>query len=218
MKSLLLILAGTLLLSPLRAQSMSGDSATLPTVTYYAPSIDSDVASTAPSYSDTIITNDGRFVKCTITEISPEVVYFKVDTLPEVICVVTTSSVFKIKYANGTSDLGSNLVTPDYYAMGRADGHEYYKSRDAVAGTFVSGALFWFFGAGIVSGIAITAVPPKKLHNEMNPNDRLLNTNQDYYDGFRRSARNKKVLHSSLGFVGGVAAIVGFVTILIVSY
>lgn len=205
-------------MSSLCAQSERVDTIKPPIVKYYTPPVDSDEVSKVLSYNDTIVTNDGRSVKCTVTEISPELIYFQVDTLPEIICVATTASVFKIKYANGTTDLGSNLITPDYYEMGKADGREYYESREAVAGTFISGGLFWFFGAGIASGIIITTVPPKKLHNDKNPNDKLLTTNQEYYDGYRRSARNKKVLHSTLGFFGGVTTLVGVIFVMFEFY
>jgi hypothetical protein len=218
MRTVITCLLAVVFVVRLSAQDSIPDSSSQQLVTYYTPYADSIDESDILSYSDTIITNTGETVVCRITEVSPEVIYFVVDTLPDVTCVVATSSVFMLKYSNGTHDLGSNLLTPDYYAMGREDGHKYFRSREAVAGTFVSGLGFWIMGAGIVSATIITAVPPKKIHNKENPNDNLLNTNQDYYDGYMRSARNKKVLHSSLGFAGGVATLVATITILVFAY
>ncbi len=215
MKYLLIRILLTVLPLSTCAQQQPADSLLVEqSIIYYSPRPDT-AAKSVEVYSDTIITVEGEVIHCRITEVSPDLTYFKLDSLRDAICVLTTESIFVLRYSNGTFDLGADLLLPDYYEMGRSDGKKYYKTRDAVVGSVISGALYWVMGAGVITGAAIIASKPHDIRNPENPNDKLLENNQDYYNGYMKGARKKKIRHTSIGFVSGVGGFTLVIFILI---
>jgi len=88
----------------------------------------------------------------------------------------------------------------DYYRKGREDAKVYY-TKDSP---------FWWTAASVITiyGTVIftpleTFIPPRKknLNNPDNPNNGLLETNEQYFKGYRKEAHRKKKVKTLSGFI-----------------
>ena len=104
------------------------------------------------------------------------------------------------------------------YLRGQLDGRSYYNQSGPFAVGFLSGFFAWFtYGITTIGAIAVSATPPKALANPMNPNDGLLATNPDYYEGYQSGAKKRKTGKTWTGFGVGAATglVVGLVVVLL---
>lgn len=123
---------------------------------------------------------------------------------------LATSSVFLIRYANGTKEL---LTKPDTapteqpmsseeaYAKGRLDARNYYRAPGAFWGTYAA-TVTTFYGGPIV-GVAVAATKPKPRAFVV-PEAKLLQ-DPNYTAGYQKQAHNKKIGSAAGGLGAGVA-------------
>jgi len=114
-----------------------------------------------------------------------------------------------IKFATLLSD------TTNLYWRGQLDGRSYYNQKGPFAVGFLSGFFAWFtYGITAIGAVAISATPPKALANHLNPNNGLLTTDPDYYDGYQNGAKKRKAGKTWIGFGAGAATGLGVIVVL----
>ena len=171
---------------------------------------------------DTLIMKNGDEIPAKVLEISPtEIVYKKYDNLEGPVIVVYKSTVFMIKYQNGTKDVfteetltATEPIKPlvrkpvDMYLKGRQDAKIYYKGNGALYGTL--GSSLVNPAMGLATGVIISAVPPEP--KSFYVSDPAYLQNIDYIKGYRKQAQLKKIGKSATGF--GIA--IGIYAVLII--
>jgi len=82
----------------------------------------------------------------------------------------------------------SNAI--NFYVLGRRDGELYYETRGKGLST-INGLIL---PLGLILEPILIFTPPKinTLDNRFNPNNNLLYSNKEYYEGFRHGAKRKK--------------------------
>lgn len=132
---------------------------------------------------------------------------------------LATSSVFLIRYANGTKELLTKPATPpierpmskeEAYAKGRLDARKYYRAPGAFWGTYGATVLTGY--GGPIVGVAVAASKPRP-RNFVVPEAKLLQ-DPNYTAGYQRQAQNKKIGSAAGGFGAGVGTLVVIVTAL----
>jgi len=138
---------------------------------------------------DTIVKMDGSEVLAKVTEVGTQTItYASADPSNTNNYMMLKSDVFMVKYSNGTKEVYYNTAkqtivdNTDYYAKGMDDGNTYYSGRGAMIGGFVCGLLP---GWGTAGAVVIAVVTPD-LNNPENPNNKLTQTNTDYYAGYKK--------------------------------
>jgi hypothetical protein len=125
---------------------------------------------------------------------------------------LATSSVFLIRYANGTKELLTKPATApteqpmskeEAYAKGRLDARKYYRAPGAFWGTYAA-TVTTLYGGPIV-GVAVAASKPKP-RNFVVPEAKLLQ-DPNYTAGYQRQAQNKKIGSAAGGLGAGVGTI-----------
>ena len=172
---------------------------------------------------DTLVKENGNEIACKIIEIDPTLItYLPIDSAIGNLTMAMSSNFLLIRFGDGSQQVveakkvcSQNL---DYYQMGQKDAQIYYKCPYAVAGEIASGVGTYFMGFGLIPTVIIYATPPSQLNNYKNPNNNLLATNKDYYEGYLEQA--KRIKHKRCGIAYGatvlapVAIAVGTVAIL----
>lgn len=87
------------------------------------------------------------------------------------------------------------------YILGKSDAGRYYMNYSPFGATFISSMLFP--PAGLLTTIAMTISPPKEEYFGLPDEKLLLLSDQNYYSGYSKTARKKKILRSWGGFFNG---------------
>jgi len=107
----------------------------------------------------------------------------------------------------------------DFFRKGYIDGGIYYTNPGPFWGGFATGFFVFFYGLPIIGTIAISITPPRNLGNPKNPNNDLLHSNSQYYDGFQSGAKRKKSEKTWTGFViGGVTVVLTGAIIFVIGF
>lgn len=106
----------------------------------------------------------------------------------------------------------------NFYELGRRDGELYYETRGKGLST-INGLVL---PLGLIIEPILVFTPPKinTLDNRFNPNNNLLYSNKEYYEGFHHTAKRKKKKELLKPFISSVittAFILVGITIYIVS-
>jgi hypothetical protein len=133
---------------------------------------------------------------------------------------IAASSVFLIRYANGTKEVITKPVAApteqpmskeEAYAKGRLDARKYYRAPGAFWGTY--GATVATFYGGPIVGVAVAASKPKP-RNFVVPEAKLLQ-DPNYTAGYQRQAQNKKIGSAAGGFGAGVGTLAVLTAVLV---
>ena len=154
--------------------------------------------------NDTITTMQGEKIACKVLEISSTLITFLPlgPSIKEPL-TVPVSNVFLIKYPSGKREMihQEKAAPPiDYHTLGTTDAHLYYNNNAVRVGEALSGLALQILPAAI-----IYACPAKKLDNPENPNNKLLQSNLEYYTGYQKAATKIKRKKAAFNFGAGVA-------------
>jgi hypothetical protein len=136
---------------------------------------------------------------------------------------LAASSVFLIRYANGTKEVITKLMEvpterpmskEEAYTRGKLDARRYYRAPGAFWGTY--GATVATFYGGPIVGVAIAATKPKP-RNFIVPEAKLLQ-DPNYTAGYQRQAQNKKIGSAAGGLGAGVGTIVVAFAVIFVAF
>ncbi|WP_022825182.1 hypothetical protein [Hymenobacter norwichensis] len=168
---------------------------------------------------DVILQTNGEELPGKVLTITPDSIAYlsseagRFDTLH-----IAASSVFLIRYANGTKEvITKSMATPteqpmskeEAYAKGRLDARKYYRAPGAFWGTY-SATVLTGYGGPIV-GVVVAASKPKP-RNFIAPEAKLLQ-DPNYVSGYQRQAQNRKIGSAAGGFGAGVGTLAVFVTV-----
>ena len=172
--------------------------------------------------NDTIINSEGSVTPVKVLEVDDNSItyfYYTGKITEPVISSMSTLLLVKLhdgtkvaltkttEKPNGTKEEGSSFD----YNLGISDAKNYYKTKpEVIVGSVVMGATS-IFVAPILFATLIAWTPPKYLHCLANPNDALLETNAQYYKGFREGAKRKKTSVATASYFSGLGAFVVFI-------
>ena len=171
--------------------------------------------------NDTIINSEGRAFPVKVLEVDDNSItyfYYAGKVTEPVISSMSALLLVKlhdgtkvaltkaIEKPKGTKEEGARLD----YDFGVSDAKIYYKTKpEVIVSSVVMGATSIFL-APILFATIIAWTPPKNLHCSANPNDSLLESNTQYYKGFRNGAKRKKASVATASYFSGLGALVGF--------
>lgn len=174
--------------------------------------------------NDTIINSEGRVTPVKVLEVDDKSItyfYYTGKVTEPIISSLSTLLLVKlhdgtkvalsktIEKSNGTKEEGTSFD----YDLGISDARNYYKTRpEVIAGCVIMGAATIVL-APILFATIIAWVPPKNLHCLANPNDALLESNTQYYKGFRNGAKRKKASVATASYFSGLGALIGFISL-----
>jgi len=169
--------------------------------------------------NDTLVTRGNQnslFLVGKVLNISPEIItLFTIRGEEAVFAYIPINDILLIKLSNGDIEKfyeqSKQAQTVSSYELGRLDAKEYYRTPDGVIVTEVISGLFLY--PGLIS-MVVAFVPPSKLDNPKNPNNNLLKTDFEYYNGYQKQAKKKKVKDSLISLFSGIFTTV---TILIIA-
>jgi hypothetical protein len=154
---------------------------------------------------DTLITEIGKHIAVTISEISPtEIKYKHYDDMDGPQRIIRTERVMAIKYVNGTIDSldDMDVNTETMAQRGKEDARQYYhKYKGARAATMITTIVVGGV-SGLVPAIICSATPPKTKH--LGYVDDKLMENREYSNAYRKEARHIKVKKVWMGYVTGI--------------
>ena len=172
--------------------------------------------------NDTIINSEGRVFPAKVLEVDDNsITYFYYAGKVTEPVISSMSALLLVKLHDGTKvaltkttekpkvtkEEGTSLE----YDMGISDAKNYYKTKpEVIAGCVILGATSVFV-APILFATIIAWTPPKNLHCIANPNDSLLESNTQYYKGFRNGAKRKKASVATASYFSGLGAFVVFI-------
>ncbi|MBO0358387.1 hypothetical protein J0X19_10560 [Hymenobacter sp. BT186] len=169
---------------------------------------------TAQAYAqDVILYTNGEERPGKVLGITPDsVTYLTTEAGRSDTVRLATSSVFLIRYANGTKELLTKPATApteqpmskeEAYAQGRLDARKYYRAPGAFWGTY-SATVLTGYGGPIV-GVAVAASKPRPRNFVVPDAKRLQDPN--YTAGYQRQAQRKKIGSAAGGFGAGVGTL-----------
>ncbi|MFN5734938.1 MAG: hypothetical protein ACK444_02700, partial [Flavobacteriales bacterium] len=127
---------------------------------------------------------------------------------------IPINNVLLIKLSNGDIEKfyeqSRQAQTVSSYELGRLDAKEYYRTPNGVIVTEVISGLFLY--PGLIS-MVVAFVPPRKLDNPKNPNNILLKTDSEYYNGYQKQAKKRKVKDSLISLFSGFVTTLGILII-----
>lgn len=179
--------------------------------------------------NDTIINSEGRVFPVKVLEVDDNsITYFYYTGKITEPVISSVSALLLVKLHDGTkvalskTNEKSNVTKEDgtrfEYDLGISDAKNYYKTKpEVIAGCVIMGATSIFL-APILFATLIAWTPPKNLHSLANPNDALLDSNTQYYKGFRDGAKRKKASVATASYFSGLGALVGFIGIMVNLY
>ena len=183
--------------------------------------------------NDTIINSEGRVIPVKVLEVDDNsITYFYYTGKVTELVISSMSSLLLVRLHDGTKvaltkaiekPKGFDLFTTNppnekkeegtsfEYDMGISDARNYFKTKpEVIVGSVVMGATSIFL-APILFATIIAWTPPKNLHCSANPNDSLLESNTQYYKGFRNGAKRKKASVATASYFSGLGAFVVFI-------
>ena len=171
--------------------------------------------------NDTIINSEGRVIPVKVLEVDDNsITYFYYTGKVTELVISSMSALLLVKLHDGTKvALTKTIEKPKGtkeegarldYDFGVSDAKIYYKTKpEVIVSSVVMGATSIFL-APILFATIIAWTPPKNLHCSANPNDSLLESNTQYYKGFRNGAKRKKASVATASYFSGLGALVGF--------
>lgn len=172
--------------------------------------------------NDTIINSEGRVFPAKVLEVDDNsITYFYYNGKVTEPVISSMSALLLVKLHDGTKVALTKAIeipkgtkeegTSFEYDLGVSDAKNYYKTKpEVIAGSVVMGATS-IFVAPILFATMIAWTPPKNLHCIANPNDSLLESNIQYYKGFRNGAKRKKASVATASYFSGLGAFVVFI-------
>ena len=172
--------------------------------------------------NDTIINSEGRVIPAKVLEVDDNsITYFYYTGKVTELVISYMSSLLLVRLHDGTKvALTKTIEKPKGtkeegarldYDFGVSDAKIYYKTKpEVIVSSVVMGATSIFL-APILFATIIAWTPPKNLHCSANPNDSLLESNTQYYKGFRNGAKRKKASVATASYFSGLGALVGFI-------
>ena len=172
--------------------------------------------------NDTIINSEGRVIPVKVLEVDDNsITYFYYTGKVTELVISSMSALLLVKLHDGTKvALTKTIEKPKGtkeegarldYDFGVSDAKIYYKTKpEVIVSSVVMGATSIFL-APILFATIIAWTPPKNLHCSANPNDSLLESNTQYYKGFRNGAKRKKASVATASYFSGLGAFVGFI-------
>ncbi len=172
--------------------------------------------------NDTIINSEGRVTPVKVLEVDDNsITYFYYSGKITEPVISSMSALLLVKLHDGTKVALTKAIekpngakeegTSFDYNLGYSDARNYYKTEpEVIVGSVVMGATS-IFVAPILFATLIAWTPPKYLHCLANPNDALLETNAQYYKGFREGAKRKKASVATASYFSGLGALVVFI-------
>ncbi len=172
--------------------------------------------------NDTIINSEGRVFPAKVLEVDDNsITYFYYAGKVTEPVISSMSALLLVKLHDGTKVALTKTTekpkvtkeegTSFEYDMGISDAKNYYKTKpEVIAGCVILGATSVFV-APILFATIIAWTPPKNLHCIANPNDSLLESNTQYYKGFRNGAKRKKASVATASYFSGLGAFVVFI-------
>ena len=172
--------------------------------------------------NDTIINSEGRVFPAKVLEVDDNsITYFYYTGKITEPVISSMSALLLVKLHDGTKVALTKTTekpkvtkeegTSFEYDMGISDAKNYYKTKpEVIAGCVILGATSVFV-APILFATIIAWTPPKNLHCSANPNDSLLESNTQYYKGFRNGAKRKKASVATASYFSGLGAFVVFI-------
>ena len=183
--------------------------------------------------NDTIINSEGRAFPAKVLEVDDNSItyFYYAGKITEPV-ISSMSSLLLVRLHDGTKvaltkaiekPKGFDLFTTNpsnekkeegtsfEYDLGLSDAKNYYKTKpEVIASSVIMGATSVFV-APILFATMIAWTPPKNLHCIANPNDSLLESNTQYYKGFRNGAKRKKASVATASYFSGLGAFVVFI-------
>lgn len=165
---------------------------------------------------DIIYLNDSTTIKCSVENISIEVVTYTKNNQPKPLYTIPTDEVQYIQFDNGSVDyLHEFRVTKqstdplpidstESYILGMREGFDNFNSRPVKLGTTLT--TFVFPPAGLATTVIASGTPPKTGYY-YNPK---YSNNQFYQEGYNNGALLKKRKDAWRGFGLGMGILVGF--------
>ena len=172
--------------------------------------------------NDTIINSEGRVFPAKVLEVDDNsITYFYYAGKVTEPVISSMSALLLVKLHDGTKVALTKTTekpkvtkeegTSFEYDLGLSDAKNYYKTKpEVIASSVIMGATSVFV-APILFATMIAWTPPKNLHCIANPNDSLLESNTQYYKGFRNGAKRKKVSVATASYFSGLGAFVVFI-------
>ena len=179
--------------------------------------------------NDTIINSEGRVFPAKVLEVDDNsITYFYYAGKVTEPVISSMSALLLVKLHDGTKVALTKTTekpkvtkeegTSFEYDMGISDAKNYYKTKpEVIAGCVILGATSVFV-APILFATIIAWTPPKNLHCSANPNDSLLESNTQYYKGFRNGAKRKKASVATASYFSGLGAFVVFIGAMVSYY
>ena len=171
--------------------------------------------------NDTIINSEGRVIPVKVLEVDDNsITYFYYTGKVTELVISSMSSLLLVRLHDGTKVALTKAIEKPKgtkeegagldYDFGFSDAKIYYKTKpEVIVSSVVMGATSIFL-APILFATIIAWTPPKNLHCSANPNDSLLESNTQYYKGFRNGAKRKKASVATASYFSGLGALVGF--------
>jgi hypothetical protein len=168
--------------------------------------------------NDTLVSRGNQnslFLVGKVLNISPDsVTLFTIRGEEAVFEYIPINNVLLIKLSNGDIEKfyeqSRQAQTVSSYELGRLDAKEYYRTPNGVIVTEVISGLFLY--PGLIS-MVVAFVPPRKLDNPKNPNNILLKTDSEYYNGYQKQAKKRKVKDSLISLFSGFVTTLGILII-----
>ena len=172
--------------------------------------------------NDTIINSEGRVIPVKVLEVDDNSIsyFYYTGKITEPV-ISSMSALLLVRLHDGTKVALTKAIekpkgtkeegTSFEYDLGLSDAKNYYKTKpEVIASSVVMGATSIFL-APILFATIIAWTPPKNLHCIANPNDSLLESNTQYYKGFRNGAKRKKASVATASYFSGLGAFVVFI-------
>ncbi len=179
--------------------------------------------------NDTIINSEGRVFPAKVLEVDDNSItyFYYMGKITEPV-ISSMSALLLVKLHDGTKVALTKTTekpkvtkeegTSFEYDLGLSDAKNYYKTKpEVIAGCVILGATSVFV-APILFATIIAWTPPKNLHCSANPNDSLLESNTQYYKGFRNGAKRKKASVATASYFSGLGAFVVFIGAMVSYY
>jgi len=171
---------------------------------------------------DTIINSEGRVYPVKVLEVDDNsITYFYYTGKITEPVISSMSALLLVKLHDGTKvaltkttekSKGTKEEGASFdYDLGIIDAKMYYKTKpEVIVGSVIMGATS-IFVVPILFATIIAWTPPKNLHCSANPNDSLLESNTQYYKGFRNGASRKKTTTAKASYFSGLVPFVSFI-------
>ncbi len=165
---------------------------------------------------DTLFGKNGEQIICKVTGLIPiSITYLPVDSSIGNPVTVSSKKFSKIHFGNGSLQFFEKKSDYEYvdsqfstdmssYQKGESDAQLYFNTKPIFASEVFCGLATYAFGAGLIMGTIAYVVPPQELNSPNNPNNDLLKTDHNYYEGYMHSAKKMKHKRALRGYATGV--------------